>query len=79
MVFDVLVIAALVGGVWWWQRGPRQYRHAREGDVVSLLTYDDLPPIGAFDPLPPEDAIDGYVENGLEQLNSYLTERDQTA
>src|SRR4051794_10843204 len=37
MVLDVLIIAVLVGGVWWWQRGPRQYRHARDGDVVSLL------------------------------------------
>jgi hypothetical protein len=77
MVVDILIIASVVGAVWWWQSVPRQARHARDqGEVVSLLAYPDLPPIGAFDPLPAEPEFDGYVESGLPQLDSYLTGRD---
>jgi hypothetical protein len=80
MVVDVLIIASLVGAVWWWQSRPRQARHARGRDeVVSLLGYDDLPPIGAFDPIPEEGRLDEYVESGLTQLDSYLTGRDTNA
>ena len=80
MVFDVLIVASVVGAIWWWQQCPRQARHARDsGEMVSLMGYDDLPPIGAFDPLPDECALDDYVESGLERLSSYLTGRDQTA
>jgi hypothetical protein len=79
MEFDVLIIASLVGAIWWWQRRPVQARHSRANDVVSLMGYDDLPPIGAFDPLPDESGLDEYVENGMAELNSFLTGRDQTA
>lgn len=79
-MFDVLVIVAVVAAVWWWQRRPRQARHARgTGGEVSLLLYDDLPPIGAFDPIPDEHELDEYISSGLESLTSYLTGRDQTA
>jgi len=80
MVADILVIAALVGAVWWWQTRPRQARHARDcRDSVSLLAYEDLPPIGAFEPLPEEHHLDEYVEAGLAQLHTYLTGRDTNA
>ena len=80
MVFDLLVVASVVGALWWWHERPRQARHAREGDQVSLLGYDDLPPIGAFDPLPQESDLDHYVESGLEQLDTFLHgHRGQTA
>jgi hypothetical protein len=80
MAADVLIIMLLIGAVWWWQSRPaRQARHARDGEVVSLLAYDDLPPIGAFDPLPEEHAMDEYVEDGLAQLDTYLTSRDSNA
>jgi hypothetical protein len=80
MLADVLVIAALVGAVWWWHGRTTQARHARDGgELYSLLSYDDLPPIGAFDPLPDETGMDDYVEGGLQRLTSYLTGRDQNA
>ncbi|HEY6794621.1 MAG TPA: hypothetical protein VI248_08055 [Kineosporiaceae bacterium] len=80
MVVDVLVIALVVGAVWWWRNGPRQARHARDGgEPVPLLPYEDLPPIGAFDPLPAETQLDAYVETGLAQLDGYLTGRDTNA
>jgi hypothetical protein len=78
MAVDVLIILSLIGAVWWWQSRPRQARHARD-EVVSLMAYDDLPPIGAFDPVPEEHAIDEYVESGLAQLDTYLTSRDTNA
>ena len=80
MVFDVLTVASLIGAIWWWQRRPRQARHARPaGESVSLLAYDDLPPIGAFDPLPDHGVLDDYVEGGLERLTTYLAGHDRTA
>jgi hypothetical protein len=80
MVAEMLIIASLVAVVWWWRGRPQQARHAREaGETVSLLGYDDLPPIGAFDPVPEENHLADYVESGLEQLDSYLTGRDSNA
>lgn len=79
MLFDVLVVASVIGVILWWQRRPLQARHARGQEELSLLPYDDLPPIGAFDPVPDEAALDDYVAQGLARLNSYLSGRDQTA
>jgi hypothetical protein len=80
MAFDVLIVASVIGAVWWWQSRPLPARHARDvGEVVSLLAYDDLPPIGAFEPLPDDGVLDDYVEGGLQRLSSYLAGRDQTA
>lgn len=80
MVADLLIIAALVGTVWWWQNRPRQARHARGAQEYGpLLPYDDLPPIGAFDPLPSEHELDAYVDAGLRRLDTYLSGRDTNA
>jgi hypothetical protein len=79
MVFDILIIASVVGAVWWWQQRPLQARHARVDDDEAALGYDDLPPIGAFDPLPDESGMDDYVKSGLQQLSHFLTGRDQNA
>jgi len=80
MVADILIIAVVVGGLWWWRRRPHQARHANDpGEVVSLLPYEDLPPIGAFDPLPAEHQLDAYVASGLRQLDTFLTGRDTNA
>jgi hypothetical protein len=80
MVVDLLIIALVVGSVWWWQSSPRQVRHARDcGEVVSLLRYEDLPPIGAFDPVPDEQQLEEYVATGLAQLDSYRTGRGTNA
>jgi hypothetical protein len=80
MVFDVLIVASVVGATCWWQQRPQQARHARDAAAeVSLLAYDDLPPIGAFDPLPDHRGLDDYVERGLERLSVYLEGHDRTA
>lgn len=81
MVFDVLVVAAVAGAIWWWtQRRPlRLARHARGAGEVLLLPYEDLPPVGAFDPVPDESELDDYISAGMDRLTSYLTGRDQTA
>jgi len=79
MFADVLVVASLAGLLWWWHCRSRQARHVREAGFVPLLGYDDLPPIGAFDPLPDEHQLDAYVQAGLRQLDSYLTGRDTIA
>jgi hypothetical protein len=81
MVFDVLVIVAVAGAIWWWtQRRPvRQARHARSLGDVLLLPYEDLPPIGAFDPVPDESELEDYISSGMDRLSMYLTGRDQTA
>jgi hypothetical protein len=81
MVFDVLVVTAVVAVIWWWQRRrPQLARHARsdQGDLL-LLPYEDLPPIGAFGPVPDEEDLDEYIAEGMERLDSYLSGRDQTA
>jgi hypothetical protein len=80
MVADVLIIASLVGAVWWWQNRPRQARHARDRrESAPFLGYDDLPPIGAFDPMPAEDALDDYVAGGLRQLAAFIAGRGTNA
>jgi hypothetical protein len=80
MVADVLVIVSLVGAVWWWRSRPRQARHARDcQESVSLLAYEDLPPIGAFDPVPEEHALEDYVQGGLRQIDTFLSGRDTNA
>jgi len=79
MVFDLLIVASVAGAIWWWQtRRPRQARHAR-GEVVSLMPYEDLPPIGAFAPLPDQAEFDDYIAEGLERIDGFLAGRDQTA
>lgn len=81
MVFDVLVVTAVAAAIWWWQRRrPLQARHARgrDGDLL-VLTYEDLPPVGAFDPMPDESELDAYISDGVERLSHYLSGRDQTA
>lgn len=81
MVFDVLVVTAVVATIWWWQRRrPLQARHARgRDDDLLLLPYEDLPPVGAFDPIPGEAELDAYISDGVERLSHYLSGRDQTA
>ena len=81
MLFDVIVVASVAGAIWWWaQRRPlRQARHARGRDGISLLTYEDLPPVGAFEPVPDEAELDDYIAAGMDRLTSYLSGRDQTA
>ena len=77
MFLEVVVIASLVGIFWWWRR-PHAARHARvQGEQMPLLPYQDLPPIGAFDPVPEESAFDAYVDGGLEDLTSYMARQDQ--
>ncbi|MDQ1286959.1 MAG: hypothetical protein QG622_524 [Actinomycetota bacterium] len=81
MVFDVLVIATVVGAVWWWQRRPRPARHfrgTRREDCDSGRAYEDLPPIGAFDPVPDEDDLEEYASAGIENLERYLSGWDRT-
>jgi hypothetical protein len=81
MVFDVLVVTAVAATIWWWQRRrPVQARHARgrEGDDLLLMPYEDLPPIGAFEPVPDEADLDDYISEGVERLSRYLSRRDRT-
>jgi hypothetical protein len=81
MVFDVLVVTAVAATIWWWQRRrPLLARHARGLDRdLLLLPYDDLPPVGAFEPVPDESELDAYISDGVERLSRYLSGRDQTA
>jgi hypothetical protein len=49
MVFNVLVVVAVAAVIWWWQRRPplsARHVRARDGDLLLLLPYEDLPPIG---------------------------------
>jgi hypothetical protein len=80
MVFDVLVVMAVAATIWWWQRRrPVQARHARSrDDHLLLLPYEDLPPIGAFEPVPDESDLDDYITEGVQRLSHYLSGRDQT-
>jgi hypothetical protein len=80
MAVQIVFIASVVAAVWWWEGRTWQARHARGGgEVVSLLGYEDLPPIGAFEPLPDETGMQQYVESGLERLDNFLSGRDQNA
>jgi hypothetical protein len=80
MVFDVLVVTAVAAAIWWWsRRRPLQARHARGGENLLLLPYEDLPPIGAFEPVPDEAELDDYISDGVQRLSHYLSGRDQTA
>ena len=81
MVFDVLVVTTVAVAIWWWQhRRPLQARHARgRNDDLLLLPYEDLPPVGAFEPVPDEPDLDDYIADGMDRLTSFLSNRDQTA
>jgi hypothetical protein len=78
MAFNVLAITVVAAVIWLWRgRSPVQARHARDRGASSL-PYDDLPPIGAFEPLPPDGIMERYVQDGLERLSAYLSGRDKT-
>jgi len=80
MVFDVLVVTVVAATVWWWQRRrPQQARHARgRDDDLLMMPYEDLPPIGAFEPVPDEAHLEAYISEGVERLSHYLGRRDRT-
>ena len=79
MVLNLIVVAFVAGTLWWWaRRDTRQVRHARD-DRVTLLPYEDLPPIGAFAPLPAAHEMDDYIADGMDRISGFLAGRDQAA
>ncbi len=73
MVFEVLALVLLVGA----------FVHARRdrSPVLDpdLMPIADRPPVEADEPMPSRRRLRRYAGDGLEDIEDFLADRDQTA